>query len=204
MNRRLLAGMVAAMTLVACTPSAPEPTPSPTVVHMRTEHADGYTFDPAEGWDEQSTSVMGEVPYTITEETNRSGEFRIRRTDGKTLLSSRRIEELGAVFLPGFPVDPQVVLKDRMLNREDYGKQPEMRVLPPRTVGGEPALGFSYRDQFGQMYKMEVWCVVRHDGVWEFDLRTNPNLATPPAELHQMLDSFRWTGPRPAPTATPS
>lgn len=199
--------LLAAILLTACTapPATPTPSPSPTAtthgptaVLMTSEAPDGFTLDLAPGWQTQ-----------------------IRRTDRIVAYQAPEGEPINythaRLHVIRYPRD-QVRHQLGQDNTSDYWVEPShahdrfcpqrgipLARLPERTIGGEQAHGCGGTlngDWDFEPY--EQWIVVRHDGLWQFQLTAADGDTELPPALHQMLDSFRWTTPEPAPTASQS
>ncbi|RRD48578.1 hypothetical protein EII35_12030 [Arachnia propionica] len=168
---------------------------------MPTENADHYDLVVPEGWEvvrwiqyekayfygRRVEDVKPPVGVVIE---NWSGEWADEFTDRPLRVNALSWEE---VF------ETQV---DYFSSSEFFG----FEVLPERTIGGERAVGMRVREvmeKVGKEIVWEQWHVLRHDGVWLFDLSSGGDRDMVSDDAYGILDSFRWTGPAPSPIPDP-
>lgn len=199
--------LLAAILLAGCTPSPATPTPSPsptatthgpTAIHMTSDAPDGFTLDLAPGWQTQIRRTDRLVAYQAPE-----GEP-INYTRARLQIirypRDRALSYLQQDQTSGYWVEPSHA-HDRFCPRRGI----PLARLPERTIGGEPAQGCGGTLDGGRdLEPYEQWIVVRHDGLWIFQLMAADGDTELPPALHQMLDTFHWTTPEPAPTASQS
>ncbi|RRD47604.1 hypothetical protein [Arachnia propionica] len=199
--------LLAAILLAGCTtpPATPTPSPSPTAtshsptaVLMTSDTPDGFTLDLAPGWQTHTRRTDRLVAYQAPEGepiNYTRARLQIIRYPRDRALS--HLQQNGSF---GYWVEPSHAY-------DHFCPDPVVRLtrLPERTIGGEPAHGCGGRLENRwdtEMY--EQWIVVRHDGLWAFQLMAADGDTELPPPLHQMLDTFRWTTPAPSPTASQS
>ena len=199
--------ILAASLLTGCTPHAtPTPTPSPsptitthspTAIHMISDTPDGFTLDLAPGWQTHTNHPDRLLVYQAPE-----GEP-INYTRARLHIirypRDQARHQLWQDETTGYWVEPNHAYDQFCPNRGILAR------LPERTIGEEPAHGCGGTlngDWDFEPY--EQWIVIRHDGLWEFQLMAADGDTELPPALHNMLDTFHWTTSEPTPTTSQS
>ena len=204
--------ILAASLLTGCTPHAtptPTPSPSPTVtthsptaIHMTSDTPDGFTLDLAPGWQTQIRHPDRLVVYQAPE-----GEP-INYTRARLQIirypRDRALTYLKQDETTGYWVEPNHA-HDRFCPDPATHRNPPLARLPSRNISGETAHGCGDTLNGGRdLEPYEQWIVIRHDGLWEFQLMAADGDTELPPALHNMLDTFHWTTPEPNPTTSQS
>ncbi|RRD47070.1 hypothetical protein [Arachnia propionica] len=168
---------------------------------MPTEYADHYDLVVPEGWEVarwdqyEKAFFFGrrvedvDPPAAVSIE-NWGGEWADEFTDRPLRVNALSWEEVFETQRREFS------------SSEFFG----FEVLPERTIGGERAVGMTVHqvgEKSGKESVWEQWHVLRHDGVWLFDLFSGGGRDRVGDDAYGILDSFRWTGPAPSPLPEP-
>ena len=86
--------------------------------------------------------------------------------------------------------------RDRSLKEGASDKtHSDQKTLPDRTIDGLPAPGEQYTEAAsdGTTYKVQMWYVLRRDGIWAIGVRGEANSLDIPQELLDAIDTIHWT-----------
>ncbi|RRD46453.1 hypothetical protein EII35_15555 [Arachnia propionica] len=166
---------------------------------MPTEFADHYDLVVPEGWE------------VIQWDQYEKAKFIGRRIESIDPPAAVILENWGGEWVSDFTDRP---LRVNALSWEEVFETQRrefssseffgFEVLPERTIGGERSVGMRVREVMeGRGSVWEQWHVLRHDGVWLFDLLSGGGRDRIGDDVYELLDSFRWTGPAPSPIPEP-
>ncbi|MDO5068435.1 MAG: hypothetical protein Q4D96_14245 [Propionibacteriaceae bacterium] len=180
-------------------------------IEMPTKFADTFAVDPAEGWLVKMYYKKEGAFCWVSNDMDRDPfpgpALKIQHTRGRlaeVIYSGRGARSLKLSY--------GEVLRHRKEEHSKFGHK-NLILLPDRVIGGERAVGVSYRyESEGQHGVEEQYHVIRHDGLWTFTLHSGINRDVIDPDTYRVLDTFRWTGPfdeasvspRPTPSPEPS
>ncbi|RRD05365.1 hypothetical protein EII34_06420 [Arachnia propionica] len=169
---------------------------------MPSEHADQYEVVIPENWKSDKDEYPDSPDFIAQRVSDVSSEAKfhlVHSPGGKSGLRSEGGDEI-----------PRETSLEEELDRDmksyaDLGDSVKLVVLPEREIGGERAVGLRVRFIHGNSsWLREEWHVVRHDGVWGFRLTSGASRDVIGQDAYAILDSFRWIGPSPSPSAEES